>query len=199
MADLLRAACSHGASEIVALRWADVQLDGDRPHVKVRRACVWGVMGPPKSKYGRREVPIGHDLVTALRAAHKATEWHEDTDPVFPGHTGGVLGYDNTLRRALRPTAEEAGVPWVGFHSFRHTAATRLFAAGRNAVQVQRWLGHHSPAFTLSLYVHLLDGDLGEPVDLPRQRDFSRCQCDIRTCRGVVEDGMVAEHRKADL
>lgn len=156
-------------------------------------------MGPPKSKYGRREVPIGHDLVTALRAAHKATEWHEDTDPVFPGHTGGVLGYDNTLRRALRPTAEEAGVPWVGFHSFRHTAATRLFAAGRNAVQVQRWLGHHSPAFTLSLYVHLLDGDLGEPVDLPRQRDFSRCQCDIRTCRGVVEDGMVAEHRKADL
>jgi hypothetical protein len=38
--------------------------------------------------------------------------------------------------------------------------------AGRNAVQVQRWLGHHSPSFTLSVYVHLLDGDLGEPLDL---------------------------------
>ena len=41
-----------------------------------------------------------------------------------------------------------------------------LFAQGRNAVQVQRWLGHHSPAFTLATYVHLLDGDLGEPLSV---------------------------------
>ena len=39
---------------------------------------------------------------------------------------------------------------WIGFHTFRHTCATMLFAEGRNAVQVQRWLGHHSAAFTLS-------------------------------------------------
>jgi hypothetical protein len=32
---------------------------------------------------------------------------------------------------------------------------------------VQRWLGHHSPAFTLATYVHLLDGDVGEPLKLP--------------------------------
>jgi hypothetical protein len=31
---------------------------------------------------------------------------------------------------------------------------------------VQRWLGHHSATFTLSTYVHLLDGDIGEPLDL---------------------------------
>jgi integrase len=55
-------------------------------------------------------------------------------------------------------------VPWVGFHTFRHTCATLLFAEGRNAVQVQHWLGHHSPAFTLARYVHLLDGDLGAPL-----------------------------------
>jgi integrase len=47
---------------------------------------------------------------------------------------------------------------------FRHTCASILFAEGRNAVQVQRWLGHHSAAFTLATYVHLLDGDLGEPL-----------------------------------
>jgi hypothetical protein len=33
-------------------------------------------------------------------------------------------------------------------------------------VQVQRWLGHHSAAFTLATYVHLLDGDIGAPLDL---------------------------------
>lgn len=36
--------------------------------------------------------------------------------------------------------------------------------AGRNPVQVQRWLGHHSPSFTLDTYVHLLEADLGEPL-----------------------------------
>jgi len=49
---------------------------------------------------------------------------------------------------------------------FRHTCASLLFAQGRNAVQVQRWLGHHSAAFTLASYVHLLDGDIGAPLTL---------------------------------
>jgi integrase len=56
-------------------------------------------------------------------------------------------------------------VEWAGFHTFRHTVASRMFAEGRNAVQVQRWLGHHSPSFTLDTYVHLLDGDLGAPLE----------------------------------
>jgi hypothetical protein len=42
-----------------------------------------------------------------------------------------------------------------------------LFAEGRNAVQVQRWLGHHSAAFTLARYVHLLNDDIGAPLSLP--------------------------------
>ena len=37
---------------------------------------------------------------------------------------------------------------------------------GANAVQVQSWLGHHSAAFTLSAYVHLLPNELGEPLAL---------------------------------
>lgn len=86
---------------------------------------------------------------------------------MFSTTTGAPLDYSNTRRRVLVPAAQEAGVPWAGFHTFRHTCATRLFAAGRNAVQVQRWLGHHSPAFTLNVYVDLLDGDLGEPLALP--------------------------------
>jgi hypothetical protein len=40
-----------------------------------------------------------------------------------------------------------------------------LFRRGLNAKQVQVWLGHHSPAFTLATYVHLLSDDLPD-VDL---------------------------------
>lgn len=154
-------------SEIIALRWRDLDLDGSSPQVRVRRAYVRGRFGPPKSRHGRRAVPLGHDAVVRLRAAHKATEWPGDDDLVFPNAEGKPLDHSNTLRRVLRPAAEESGVPWIGFHTFRHTTATMLFAAGRNAVQVSRWLGHHSAAFTISVYVHLLDGDLGEPLELP--------------------------------
>lgn len=52
---------------------------------------------------------------------------------------------------------------WAGFHTLRHTCATILFRHGANAKQVQMWLGHHSPSFTLATYVHLLPDDLPEP------------------------------------
>jgi integrase len=64
-------------------------------------------------------------------------------------------------------------VEWAGFHTFRHTVASRMFAAGRNVVQVQRWLGHHSPSFTLDTYIHLLDADLGEPMEFVRAKERS--------------------------
>ena len=38
-----------------------------------------------------------------------------------------------------------------------------LFRNGLNAKQVQMWLGHHSPAFTLATYVHLVTDDLPDP------------------------------------
>ncbi len=152
-------------SEAIALRWQDIQLDGSAPHVKVRRAYVKGRMGPPKSKHGKRQVPIDLPLVSELRERRKVSEWPGDDDLVFPAANGEPLRQENVRRRVLEPTAQEAGVPWAAFHAFRHTCATRLFADGRNAVQVQRWLGHHSPAFTLSVYVHLLDEDLGAPLD----------------------------------
>lgn len=103
----------------------------------------------------------------ALREHRKAAEWPQDDDPVFAASNGACLDAENLRRRVLKPTREAACLEWVGFHTFRHTCATLLFAEGRNAVQVQRWLGHHSAAFTLATYVHLLDGDIGEPLKLP--------------------------------
>ncbi len=112
-------------------------------------------------------MPLSPSLVDTLRAHRAASAWHRDDDLVFSSRAGTPLRMENVRRRYLRPAAEEAGAPWAGFHAFRHTCASRLFAAGRNAVQVQRWLGHHSPAFTLATYVHLLDDNLGEPLELP--------------------------------
>jgi integrase len=153
-------------SELIALRWKHLAIDGSRPHVKVRRTLVRGREQAPKTKHGRRDVPIDPELVSRLREHRKASEWSREDDLVFPSLEGTPLSPSNLRRRVLRPVAEEIGAPWAGFHTFRHTCASMLFERGSNAVQVQRWLGHHSPSFTINTYVHLLDDDLGAPLAL---------------------------------
>ena len=37
-----------------------------------------------------------------------------------------------------------------------------LFEAGRNPRQVQAWLGHSDPGFTLRTYLHLMDEGVGK-------------------------------------
>lgn len=90
------------------------------------------------------------------------------------------------------------------FHTFRHTVASRLFAEGRNILQVQRWLGHHSPSFTLDTYVHLLDKDLGRPLKRLRVEQKPGQGPEKRRKRGsrrIHENGELAgqtpESRKA--
>jgi integrase len=174
----LLAATGVRLSEAIGLQWKHLQLDGSSPHVKVRRGVVRGKPGPPKSRHSRRDIPIDAGLVSALRAWRGETEWPGVEDLVFPATNGAFLHASNLRRRVLKPAAEEAGVPWAGFHTFRHTCASLLFANGRNAVQVQRWLGHHSAAFTLATYVHLLDGELGEPLALEALLSANKVQTD---------------------
>jgi integrase len=162
----LLAATGLRISEVIALRWRDLRLDGDRPTVRVRRARVRGSYGPPKSRHGRRDVPIPFDVVRQLRERRTASEWPGDNDLVFPSMTGTAMMPENLHRRTLKPAAEEAGVARAGFHSFRHYCASALIADGRNIVQVSRWLGHHSPSFTLDVYAHLMDDGVGDPLDL---------------------------------
>ncbi len=172
----LLAATGLRISEAIALQWRHLDLDDQAPNVKVRRGVVRGTLGPPKSSYSRRDVPLDAELACALRARRRDTQWPGDEQLVFPDTRGGYLHVGNLRRRVLMPAREAADIEWVGFHAFRHTCASRLFAAGRNAVQVQRWLGHHSAAFTLARYVHLLDGDLGEPLALPSPEGANKVQ-----------------------
>lgn len=59
----------------------------------------------------------------------------------------------------LKPAAELAGVGWASWHTLRHTCASSLFREVVSAKAVQIWLGHHSLAFTLEAYVHLMSDD----------------------------------------
>lgn len=153
-------------SEMRALRWRDLELSGQQPHVEVRWQLYRGRRTRPKSKYGRRKLPLPVELAQKLRRHRLATGRTGDEDLVFATIAGTPLDHSAMMRDAVRPAAKAIGEPWITFHTFRHTCASMLFAQGRNAVQVQRWLGHHSPAFTLARYVHLLDNELAEALEV---------------------------------
>jgi integrase len=85
-----------------------------------------------------------------------------DNEPVFAGGDGQTLERAAAYR-AVKAAGKRAGVPWVGLKTLRHSCATLLFRRGVNPKQVQAWLGHHSAAFTLATYVHLLPDDLPSP------------------------------------
>jgi integrase len=155
-------------SEALALRWNDIDLGEQR--LRVTRRLFKGTFAAPKSKYGRRLVPLNPELAQDLWRARKHTATPADDDPVFPSATGGFLDYDNVYDRILVPAQRRAGLK-TGAHVLRHTCATMLFQAGWNAKQVQVFLGHHSPAFTLATYVHLLAEDLPSPPSFVSPKD----------------------------
>lgn len=158
-------------SEAVALQRLHFQLDGSTPEVCVRRGIVRGRVEPPKTKHGRREVALPASLVYRLRAHLAAMEDQDSTALVFTNRAGNLLESGNLRRRHLKPIMEEVNAPWAGFHTFRHTFASLHLSQGTNLLQLSRALGHHSAAFTLSRYTHLLPGDEAPPLDLDLLRE----------------------------
>ncbi|MFZ0977149.1 MAG: tyrosine-type recombinase/integrase [Solirubrobacteraceae bacterium] len=163
-------------SELLAFEVRHVALDRDRPYVKVRqrvrrRKGIGLMVGPLKSRHARRDLPIPLEVADRLRPL---VAGRGERELVFRSTSGTILDPDNLADRILAPACSEAGAEWAGFHTFRHTVASRLFAEGRNVVQVQRWLGHHSPSFTIDTYVHLLSDDLGEPLAPPGRPSVSQ-------------------------
>jgi integrase len=133
----------------------------------VRRAIVKGATVAPKSRHGARLIPLTPELAATLRA-HRPRNALDDAF-VFPGRDGGASDQGSLRRRVLVPAAERARLTGIGFHTLRHTCASMLIESGLSPLRLQRWMGHHSPAFTLETYGHLIDGDLGPALDLHKQ------------------------------
>lgn len=160
------ATCGLRISEAIALQRLHLQIDGSAPEVCVRRAMVKGRIEPPKTKYGRREIRLPAPLVYRLRAYLAALDDQDSTAFVFTNRDGNPIEPGNLRRRGLKPLVEEVDAPWAGFHTFRHTFASLHLSQGTNLLQLSRALGHHSAAFTLSRYTHLLPGEEAPALDL---------------------------------
>jgi site-specific recombinase XerD len=72
---------------------------------------------------------------------------------------GQAVNKNGFNRTAWQPALKKAGVPAGrenGYHALRHYFASVLLHHGVDVKALSEYLGHHSAAFTLSVYCHLM-------------------------------------------
>lgn len=142
--------------ELFALRRMDMDLEKQRITVRRSYHPAQGFTSP-KSKAGKRAVPICDELAVILAVHLKGIE--ERDTLVFPAPKGGPQDPFNFVRVDFLPALERAGLRRIRFHDLRHTYATIMLSLGANVKALQVWMGHASIRTTLDLYGHLLDTD----------------------------------------
>lgn len=160
-------------SEVLGLRWADVDHDAGTITVAQGRVVVGGgtVTGAPKSTRSARTLPMPRDVLTALRAFKtRQAEEHlalgagwPDTDLVAVNADGSPIRPE-TYSKVFAAHCAAAGVPVIRLHDVRHTAATMLLDGGTTPSATAKWLGH-DPAITLRVYGHVYDDALASAGD----------------------------------
>jgi integrase len=115
----------------------------------------------PKSATSVRTLRL-HPSVAYLLASYKAqSDFAADGDFIFCRADGSPVlqtSLRRSLYRAMDSTEIKRGKRTHGFHIFRHTAGSLMYARSRDLKLVQGALGHSGIAITSDVYVHL-DGD----------------------------------------
>jgi integrase len=140
-------------SEAFGLQWRD--LDFARSVVTFRRGLVQGRITPLKTEASRTEMALPEDVLELLREWRSLTPYNQDEDWVFASpYLKGVrpLWADNMLRKNIQPVAIKAGLPKIGWHSFRHTVSAWGKEAGFTLEEVKTLLRHENIATTSEIY-----------------------------------------------
>ena len=160
--------------ELLALRWQDVSLENRVLRVERSWDVCAGVV-PPKSRAGRRTVPIPTTLHKHL-IAQKLLNGRSGDDLVFgrtatmPYHPTSIGDRAKKAWDAADTKSSETGsdrvLPRLGLHECRHTFASLMIAAGVNAKALSTYMGHAAIAITLDRYGHLMPGNEAEAAAL---------------------------------
>ena len=173
--------------EATALRRCDLDLNARTVRVRasyIERSTGEMLLGPPKSRAGRRIVGIPEVIVPALRE-HLAVFAEDDPGAlVFPGAKGGPLRRGNFNKMSAWPHAVESiGMPGLHFHDLRHTGNQFAAHSGARLRDLMARMGHDSERAAM-IYQHEARGadtTITNAIDTHVQAE--------QTKRGDDEDG----------
>jgi len=144
---LLGAFCCLRIGELSALRRDAVDLEQSTVSVRASAGQVSGqgwVVGPPKTRAGRRTLTVPAAIVPDL-AAHL----DQYSEPgahglVFVGPRGGRLRSSGFMLREFRPAVASLGLTGIRFHDLRHTGNTLAASTGASLADLMARMGHAS-------------------------------------------------------
>ena len=166
--------------EVLGLRWSDIDLRAKTLTITQARVLVdYKVrIEPPKSRNGKRTLPLDDELVSALselrkrqtkesataghayRAGLEDLDWYTVGDEYVVTDELGIPLHPEAYSDEFTRLLKRAGLPKIRLHDSRHTTLSLMEKAGVPISIVSKWAGHYDAAFTMRTYVHASDDDL---------------------------------------
>lgn len=127
-------------SELIALRWRDVDLEHNQ--IFVRQAKVRGHIKGTKTNAGTREVELQPQAKEALLS--QQTHSGKIGEIVFhDSRAGEPWKNDQAIRKVVwTPALKKAGLKYLNPYQTRHTFASTLLSRGENPLWVAQQMGH---------------------------------------------------------
>jgi integrase len=155
--------------ELLALPWGPDGLDLADGVVRVRRSVDRArdsngdyPFVAPKSRHGRRDVPLAPEDAAMLRRHRLATGRPADGALVFADAHGRPLPPHGVPRAAWERITKTSRIsdPLPRLHDLRHSFASHALAAGLSAHAVARLLGHSDAGLVWRRYGHALPDEV---------------------------------------
>ncbi len=142
--------------ELLALTWNDI--DFEKSILIVSKTCYDSseegtrirYINIPKTKNSIREIPLPTKILEILKEMKKKSKCE------FVISEGEKFFYMRSYQRTFELLLKKLKIPYKGFHSLRHTFATRALECGMDVKTLSEILGHKNPTITLNRYVHSL-------------------------------------------
>ena len=138
--------------ELIALQWNDIDLT--KGILTVSKSCHDGkdgiIIDEPKTATSRRMIPLPKQLLPILKGTKKKS------DSPFVVSANGKPVSVRSYQRSFELLLKKLKIPHKGFHSLRHTFATRAIECGMDVKTLSEILGHKNPTVTLNRYAHSL-------------------------------------------
>jgi integrase len=154
---LLAAFASLRWGEVTALRRCDLDLDTGTVRVRVafvERSTGEILLGPPKSRAGRRVVGVPAAIIPALREHLSIFVRPEAGALIFPGAKGGPMRRSNFNKMSAWPHAVQSiGAEGLHVHDLRHTGNSFAASGGAGIKDLMARMGHDSERAAM-IYQH---------------------------------------------